>query len=214
MSKERSKFPYFELQSLWGFTKHGGGLKATKELIKLCKIKENEYVLDIGCGVGAAACYIVKNHGCRVVDIDISEEMIWEANNRAEKEGLKDKVEFKVADVQNLPFEDNSFDVVIGESILAFLEDKQRGIRECKRVVKQGGYIGFNEGTWIKNPPTELVKYILKVTGGRFETSDGWKRLIESSGLRDIIVKTYKLTLLSKIDEIRMYGFKDYLRSL
>ncbi len=213
MVKEKSESPYFELQSLWGFSKHGGGLKATEELIRLCRIERNNYVLDVGCGVGATACYLAEKYECRVVGVDISERMIAQAKMRAKGRGLS-KVRFRVADVQDMPFEGGAFDVVIGESVIAFLDDKRRGIRECRRVVKSGGYVGFNEGTWMKTPPTELVGYMLKVTGGMFETSQEWKKLMEVSGLRDLTVKTYRLTLLSKIDELRMYGLIDYLNSL
>ncbi len=214
LAKRKSEPSYFELQSLWGFTKHGGGLKATQELIELCHVDKAKYVLDVGCGVGATSCYIAKRHDCKVVGVDISERMIAQAKERAKRENVKNKVEFRVADVQDLPFKENTFDVVIGESIIAFLEEKEKGITECRRVVKTGGYVGFNEGTWTKKqPPTELIKYMSHLTGAKFETAENWKKLMENSGLEDIVVKTYKLSILSKIDEIKMYGLKDYLRS-
>ena len=78
--------PYFEFQSLWGFSKHGGGLKATEELIKLCKINRDKYVLDVGCGVGATSCFLWKKHECKVVGIDISEKMV-----EREGKGLREK---------------------------------------------------------------------------------------------------------------------------
>ena len=56
---------YFELQGMFGATKHGGGLKATRELVELCHIDEDKHVLDVGCGPGLTACYIAKEAGCR-----------------------------------------------------------------------------------------------------------------------------------------------------
>ena len=47
-----------------------------------------------------------------------------------------------------LPFEVDWFDVVICESVLAFIEDKPQAIRECVRVVKPGGYVWLNESLW------------------------------------------------------------------
>ncbi|MBA7483675.1 hypothetical protein ES707_19192 [subsurface metagenome] len=78
---------YFELQVYVGTTKHMGGLKATKELIELCHIDKNTYVLDVGCGAGATPCYLAKRHGCRVVGVDISEGMIDRSNERTRREG-------------------------------------------------------------------------------------------------------------------------------
>ena len=204
---------YFKLQAYVGATKHHGGLKATRELIELCHIKKGKYVLDVGCGVGITSCYIAKRHDCRMVGVDISEGMIDRANEGAKREGVEDRVKFMVADAQNLPFEDALFDVVIGESITTFLEDKQRGVSEYVRVTRPGGYVGLNEATWIKAPPpTELVEYLSRY-GGEILTSNGWEELLEGPGLRDIVVRTYKINALSEfINGIRRYGFKHLSR--
>ena len=206
--------PYFELQAYWGVTKHMGGLKTTRELIELCHINKGKCVLDVGCGVGATACYLAKRHGCRVVGVDISERMIDRSNERARRKGVEDRVKFRVADAQNLPFEDVFFDVVIGESVTAFPEDKQKAVSEYVRVIKPGGYVGLNESTWIKTPPPiELVEYLSRTTGAEILTSDDWKELLEGSGLRDIVVRTYELNILSQwINDIRCLDFKDFLR--
>ena len=206
---------YFGLQAAWGATKHFGGLGATKELIELCYINKGKRVLDVGCGVGITPCYLAKRHGSRVVGVDISDRMTDWSNERAKREGVKDKVEFRVADVQDLPFEDAFFDTVIGESITAFLEDKQRALSEYVRVTKPGGYVGLNECTWIKAPPPpELVEYLSRVTGVKeILAPSGWRELLESSGLGEIELRVYQTNALRQfIDEIWWLGFRDYLR--
>lgn len=206
---------YFELQAHIGATKHGGGLKATRELIELCHIDKDKYVLDIGCGVGATPCYIAKRHGCRVVGVDISEGMINRSNGRAKREGLENRVEFKVADAQNLPFEDRLFDIVIAESVTTFVKDKEKAVSEYVRMTKPGGYVGLNEETWIKTPPpTELVEFVARTWDikGEIPTSDGWVGLLEGSGLRDVVVRTYKFNALTDSSQILRYGFRDLLR--
>ncbi len=117
-----------------------------------------------------------------------------------------------MADAEALPFEKGLFDIVIGESVIAFL-DKQKAISECVRVTKAGGYIGFNEATWNKRPPIEFVEYISRITGAKLETSDSWKKLLESSGLRNVEVRIYKLSAVSQfIEEIRYIGLKDFVQ--
>lgn len=204
------KNPYFDLQAAVGITKHGGGLNATRELIELCHMDNDTYLLDAGCGVGMTACYLAKKIGCKVVGVDIRDEMIARSKERASREGVEGGVEFRVADVQDLPFEDALFDVVISESVTAFPEDKRRAVSEYARVTKPGGYVGLNETTWLKTPtPKEVVEYIFRGTGGcKPETADGWKELLEDAGLRDIVLKTDKIATLSQIGgEIRMMGF-------
>jgi len=81
--------PYFDLQAEMGFTKHFGGLRATKELVELCHIDKDTYVLDVGCGVGMTTCYIAEHYGCRVVGVDLSERMINRANEKAKGGGYR-----------------------------------------------------------------------------------------------------------------------------
>ena len=210
-----NKTTIFDIQAEVGLTKQLGGFKATKELIQLCHIDRGKYVLDVGCGVGVTPCYIAKRHGCRVVGVDVRQRMINWSNERAKREGVEDRVEFRVADAQDLPLKDGLFDVVIGESITAFLEDKQRAVNEYTRVTKPGGYVGLNESTWIKAPPpTELVEFLASDLSGKAEilTSDAWLGLLECSGLRDIAVRIYKTNNLSEsINFIRRYGLRGLL---
>lgn len=210
--ESRLENPYFDLQAKIGITKHPGGLKTTRELIELCRIDRNTHVLDVGCGVGMSACYIAKKSGSRVVCMDISEKMIARSKERAKREGVEDRVEFQLADAQDLPFEDALFDLVISESATAFAEHKHSAINEYVRVIKPGGYVALNETTWIKTPPpVELVEYLYHTVGGvKPETANGWKELLEGAGLNDIVIKTNKLATFSQfVNEIRMAGFTE-----
>ena len=210
------KNPYFDLQAEIGITKHMGGFEATRELIDLCHIGKNKHILDVGCSVGRTVCSIAKRYDCRVVGIDISERMIERAKERVKREGVKNRVEFLIADVQSLPFEKDLFDAVISESVTAFPENKQKAVSEYVRVTKPGGYVGLNEVIWIKTePPEELVEYLYRAAGGvKPETPHGWKELIESSGLKDIVVKPYNITMLKQfINEVRQINLTDILKA-
>lgn len=206
---------YFALQADIGITKHMGGLKATKELVELCHIQEGQYVLEVGCGLGRTACYVAQEYGCRVVGVDIAERMIARANERAKRRGMEARVELRVADAQNLLFDDALFDVVIDESVTAFVGDKRRAMSEYVRVAKPGGYVGLNEATWIKPPSPELVKYVsLIMAKADFLTSGGWQELLAGSGLRDIEVRSCKFEALSQyVEELRQLDLREYVRA-
>jgi SAM-dependent methyltransferase len=204
---------YFEFQAMFGATKHGGGLRATRELSKLCHINESSYVLDVGCGVGMTPCDLTRWHGCRVLGVDIRESMIDQARHRAQREGVEHLVEFRVADAQNLPFEDALFDAVIGESVTALLDDKATGIGQYVRVTKPGGYVGLNEMTWLKTgPPAVLVDYYYRTTGARPETSEDWQQLLQGAGLTEVVVRTSRMKVVDEyIDGLRRFGVRDLL---
>jgi arsenite methyltransferase len=136
---------YLDMQAYVGITKHIGGRRATDELLALCHIEHAREVLNVGCGIGISCAYIAKKHGCHVVGVDISEKMIEWSRKRAHEERVEDRVEFRVADILDLPFEADRFNAVMVESVVAFVGDKARAIRECVRVTRPGGYVGLNE---------------------------------------------------------------------
>ena len=215
MEKEQT---FFDFAAEVGLTKHLGGIGATEELVELCHIGPGKYVLDVGCGAGVTPCFIAKRYGCRVVGVDISEGMIERSKERAQREGVADKVEFRVADAQDLPFEDDIFDAVITESVTAFPEDKQGAVNEYVRVTKPGGYVGLNESTWLKvPPPPEVVAWASQDLGASVKplTSDEWVGLVEGAGLREIVVGTYEINVKNEARGIlQRYGCRGILRTL
>jgi ubiquinone/menaquinone biosynthesis C-methylase UbiE len=201
---------FFDFAAEVGLTKHLGGVEATEELLALCHIGEGKYILDVGCGAGVTPCYIAKSYGCSVVGVDISEGMIEQCEKRAKREGVTDRVEFRVGDAEDLPFEDNLFDAVITESVTAFPEDKQRAVREYARVTKPGGYVALNEATWLQvPPPPEMVAWASQDLGANVTplTSGEWKGLLEGAALKDIVVRIHEISVQDEAKGIlRRYG--------
>ena len=105
--------------------------KALKEILK-----GDEKVLDVGCGTGFLSL-ILAELGCDVVAIDLSENMLNRAKEKAEKFGYN--ILFKVEDAENLSFEDETFDAVLERHVLWTLPNVERAIKEWVRVLKRGG---------------------------------------------------------------------------
>ena len=105
---------------------------------------EGRRVLDLGCGRGELSIFLLEK-GARVCGIDISSVYISEVNNVVEEKGLsKCDYDFKVMDAHSLDFEDNSFDIVVGDGVLHHL-DLSLSLREIYRVLKVGGIALFRE---------------------------------------------------------------------
>jgi ubiquinone/menaquinone biosynthesis C-methylase UbiE len=119
---------YLDVQAEVGITKHLGGFPATDELLTLCHVAEAKEVLYVGAGIGVGPAYIARKFGCHVVAIDISEKMLAWTSQRAREEGVADKVETRLANILDLPFDDNRFDAVLVESVAAFVEDKAKAV--------------------------------------------------------------------------------------
>jgi ubiquinone/menaquinone biosynthesis C-methylase UbiE len=172
---------------------HLGGKEATNDLLEMCNLSYASHVLDVGCGTGFTACEIAKKFGSKVIGIDISETMISKAIKRARKEQLLDKVEFRVASVFNLPFENDFFDVAIFESVLTPLSgNKSDALKEIIRVISPEGIVGANESYIIETAPKEFWQLAKQhpATQNIF-TPDSLKALFEKVGLdiQDISIK-------------------------
>jgi phosphohistidine swiveling domain-containing protein len=115
-TKERGP-TFFDFAAEVGLTKHIGGLAATEALIQHCPITKDYYFLDVGCGVEATPCFIAKKVGCRVMGVDIKEKMVERSKERAKRKKLANRVEFRVADAQELPFQDDLFNAHVREFV-------------------------------------------------------------------------------------------------
>ena len=205
---------FLDMQASIGITKHIGGLEATNELLALCHIHEAREVLNVGCGIGVGPAYIARKYNCRVVGVDISEKMIEWSQRRAAEEGVADRVEFHAANVLDLPFASDRFDAVICESVLVFVEDKARAIRECVRVTKPGGYVGLNEGFWFEQPPPELVARVKNAIGPAVPTLAEWEALWAASGLQERVVQPHRVDAGAEIkSRIQWIGWRWIVRA-
>lgn len=210
-----SELSYLELLAYLGMTRHLGGWEATNEISRLCHIGHGKSVLDIGCGIGKAACGRAKRNGCRVVGIGLSPRMVEWAKQRARSERVTDRVEFRVADAQQLPFEEARFDAVITESVLSFVPDKPKALREFMRVTKPGGYIGLNESCWLRTPVPQEVHDFLSgglFCGAKLETAGYYQDLLQESGLQNVFASTYAMTARGDVlDRAKWFGVRGIL---
>jgi SAM-dependent methyltransferase len=205
---------FLDMQADVGVSKHIGGFEATDELLSLCHIEDAREVLNVGCGIGVGSAYIARKYGCRVVGIDLSQRMIEWSRLRAKEERVESKVEFRTADVLELPFEADRFDVVFAESVLIFVEDKARAIRECVRVTRPGGYVGLGEGFWTEQPPAELVALAEGAVGPCVPTLEAWQALWEASGLQERVVETRRIDPRAEVrSRIQWIGWRWLLRA-
>jgi SAM-dependent methyltransferase len=139
---------------------------ATDAVLEAAHLKPGMRVLDLASGVGEPAIPIAEVVGPtgHVTGTDVGPGMIAFAAELAKKEGLAN-IDFRVAEVESLPFPDNSFDVVSSRFGVMFFVDQVKAFRECLRVLKPGGRVSFvvwgaREQPFLGSTIGILMKYV------------------------------------------------------
>ncbi|MFW9827580.1 MAG: class I SAM-dependent methyltransferase [Candidatus Thorarchaeota archaeon] len=168
---------------------HPGGMALTHRTAELSGLKPGMKILDVSSGRGTQSIFYAKNFGVEVTGLDIAEEMIQSAIENAKKEGVENLISFKLGDSQQLPFEDNSFDVAINECAVGIPDDSQKVLDEMVRVTKPNGVIVIHESTWRKTLSDTEKKEISERYGTTPLEFDEWLNLLKKAGVSEIITE-------------------------
>ncbi|MBL8529299.1 MAG: class I SAM-dependent methyltransferase [Burkholderiales bacterium] len=126
-------------------------------LAEAVDVRAGEHVLDVAAGNGNATLAAARRFA-DVTSIDYVSALLDKGRRRAEAEGLN--VRFEVADVEALPFDAASFDIVLSTFGVMFAPDQARAARELLRVVRPGGRIGMANWT-----PDGFIGRLFKIVG-------------------------------------------------
>lgn len=164
---------------------HVRGRAATLELAHTAGINSTKQVLDVGSGIGGSSRCLAREFGCRVTGIDVMDEFCRVATMLSERLGLSALVSYRQGDALNLPFADETFDVVWTEHAAMNIPNKARLYREMYRVLTPGGTLAIYDVLagpsapvlfpvpWARLPETSFVV-----------TPDELRTLLDQAGLR------------------------------
>ncbi len=107
-------------------------------------------ILDIGCGIGGSTLYLAEKFQAQATGITLSPVQANRATERAQAAQLSQNVNFQVANALEMPFEDDSFDLVWSLESGEHMPNKIQFLQECYRVLKPGGL--FLMATWCHRP--------------------------------------------------------------
>jgi phosphatidylethanolamine/phosphatidyl-N-methylethanolamine N-methyltransferase len=121
-----------------------------KAIVEHMECSPGERILEVGVGTGLSLPLYPK--GVSVTGIDISRDMLVQAQARKEREHLDNVVQLSVMDAEHMEFEDDSFDKVIAMYVASVVPDPERLVDEMRRVCKPNGRIIFVNHFHSRNP--------------------------------------------------------------
>jgi arsenite methyltransferase len=160
----------------------------------IAAMKLGETVLDLGSGAGFDCFLAARQVGPsgRVIGVDMTDAMLEKARGNAEKTGLVN-VEFREGEIEALPVESGSVDVVISNCVLNLVPDKGQAFREIFRVLKPGGRLAVSDMAWEAEPAASVradMEALVGCVGGALVLGDYLGRL-HRAGFRSVAVETH-----------------------
>lgn len=193
---------------------HVGGMNSSRTLADKAGLKKGMKGLDLCSALGAGCRFLVKYYGVTMAGLDGTQTMHHKAVQRAQSEGLVDRIEFKLGDVTAIPWPDNTFDFVWGEDAWCYVVDKEKLIQEAARVVKPGGVVAFTD--WIEGhvalTPAESKRVLDFMKFPYMESLEGYRGLLRKTGLK-IETEDYLFPEFSKYVELYLRMLTEQLTS-
>ena len=158
----------------------------------IAAIKPGDVVLDLGSGAGFDCFLAARKVGDigKVIGIDMTRDMIQLARENA-KQGDFSNVEFRLGEIEDLPVEDDSVDVILSNCVINLSPDKPAVYREAYRVLKEGGRLAISDMVAsVEMPPEikdDLALYSSCVSGAL--QVEELKRILEEVGFKDICIQ-------------------------
>lgn len=159
MTQDRMTTLFFEIMS--GLPRQGpGDIACTRRALQAVpNMGPQTRLLDIGCGTGSQTRALLGYSHARVLAIDNYPLFIEELNRQAQRLGLADRLEARVADMRALDFPTASFDVVWCEGAI-YNVGFETGLREWRRLLVPGGHMVVTEVCWTtSDPPQECAEF-------------------------------------------------------
>ncbi|MFQ6003546.1 MAG: arsenite methyltransferase [Candidatus Zixiibacteriota bacterium] len=172
--------------------------------VALAKLRKGQRVLDLGSGGGIDVFLAANKVGekGKVIGVDMTQEMIRKAEENAKKGGYKN-VEFRLGEIENLPLEDESVDVIISNCVINLSPDKRRVFKEAYRVLKPKGKMMISDIVTDKKLPDEIRKSFsawADCIGGALVKRD-YLDAIKQAGFKDIKIVDEKVFLEEGMSE-------------
>ncbi len=167
-------------------TLHPGGAALTRRTAEVAGLRPGIEVLDVSSGRGTQSLLYAEEYGSVVTGLDLAEDMIATALQRAGRSPARERLSFVRGDSQELPFADMRFDVAVNECAVGIPDDSQRVLDEMVRVVRPGGLVVIHESVWAGELGEAERRELTERYGTTPLEPEQWRAMLERAGLVDV----------------------------
>ena len=165
MSNENKTIHDFELNLICDFFSNmerqgpGSPEVTLKALSFIDNLTDTSLIADIGCGTGGQTMVLAGHAPGQITGVDLFPGFIEIFNRNAKRSGWQDRVKGIVGSMDNLPFQEEEFDLIWSEGAIYNI-GFERGLKEWRKYLKKGGYIAVSESSWFTDErPKEINDY-------------------------------------------------------
>ncbi len=146
----------------------------------------NTRILDIGAGYGGAARYVSWHYGCKVICFDISEKQNEYNLIKVNALGLDQLITVEEGNFQDLPFEEDAFDIVWSNDALLFSENREKVLEEVRGVLRPGGWLIFSDVLHGENAARGSIKPLLEqLPVESLSTAKDYQQMLDKLGFAE-----------------------------
>lgn len=178
-----------------------GGKLAVDWLLSNGDFHQDKIVLDVSCNMATTAIQIAKQFGCKVIAIVLDEESAKKTSQNIKEHNLEQLITVTQAQIDKLPFTENSIDIIINESLLTLLpsETKEKVIYEYRRVLKPNGFLLTHDVMLNTTETEQIIAELRETIHISIEplTKEHWKEKFIQGGFRNVETFSGDITLLS-----------------
>ncbi|MFI5459797.1 MAG: methyltransferase domain-containing protein [Isosphaerales bacterium] len=165
-----------------------GGAATTDDLCARLgsSLRTGVRVLDVGSGIGGAAFHLAQTYGARVTGIDLAEEMVAIALERARERGMGESVTFLLGDVLETPFAE-PFDIIWSRDAFMHIRDKARLFGRLHELLAGGGRLVITDYARGKTPGSPEFEHYIETTGYDVLEPSEYGRILQAAGFNDVV---------------------------
>ena len=176
---------FFELHQDLPREGPGDNPSTRKALALLVDLPPRPLILDIGCGPGMQTVELARCTNGKIIAIDTHQPFLEKLKQRAQAEGLSDKITAINMSMLALEFEAKNFDATWSEGAI-YIMGFEQGLRACQPLLKPGGYVAVSEICWLRPQPPSEVQTFWAANYPGMRTVEENLEIVRAAGYREV----------------------------